>query len=184
MLRSLYLSRPGPEISESRFKSLICEHDDVSFDFQYPDNVLLALQGMLTADQIDNPTYLNSQGDRVRRVLKRGLTTNTTVGTLTRYMSFVRQYFQTGKLDSLEAAILSHERDSGTFSKAGDSGSLIVCPTGEFVALLIGGTSKGTGSSDITYATPFEWVWDLVKAEFPGADLDFDDLEEFLADVA
>lgn len=119
----------------------------------------------------------------MRRVLKRGFTTNTTVGTLTGFMSFVRQYVPTGNMDSLEVAIL-HEQDSGTFSKGGDSGSLIVSTTGEFCALLTGGTNNGTDSSDITYATLFDWVWALVKDEFPGANLDFDNLGEFLADVA
>ena len=40
-------------------------------------------------------------------------------------------------------------------------------------------------SSDITYSTQasFEWVWELVKEEFPGANVCFDDLDEFLADV-
>ncbi|KAI0247604.1 hypothetical protein BJV78DRAFT_1380229 [Lactifluus subvellereus] len=174
----------GPEMSESKLKSLIYQRDDVPSDFKYPDNGLLALRGMLTADQVTNLTNLNFQGDRVRRVLKRGFTTNTTVGTLTRFMSFVRQYFQTGNQESLEVAILSHEQDSGTFSKGGDSGSLIVSSIGEFIALLTGGINKGTDASDITYATLFEWVWDLVKAEFPGANLYFDNFEEFLADVA
>ncbi|CAE6389034.1 unnamed protein product [Rhizoctonia solani] len=174
----------GPEMSEPKLKSLIYQRDDVPSDFKYPDDGLLALRGILTADQVTNPTNLNLQDYRVRRVLKRGFATNTTVGTLTRFMSFVRQYFQTGTQESIEVAILSHEQDSGTFSKAGDSGALIVSTIGEFIALLTGGTSKGTDASDITYATPFERVWDLVQAEFPGANLDFDNLEEFLADVA
>ena len=99
-------------------------------------------------------------------------------------MSFVRQYFPTGNLESLGVSILSHEQDYATFSKGGDSGSLIVSTIGEYLGLLTGGTYSGTDSSDITYATPFDWVWDLVKAEFPGADLNFDNIEEFLADVA
>ena len=179
----LSLSLPGPEMSKYKLESLIYKRDDVLSDFKYPDNGLLALRGMLTANQINNPMNLNLQGDHVRRVLKRGFTTNTTVGTLTRFMLFVRQYFQTGNRDSLEVAILSHEQDLGTFSKGGDSGSIIISTIGEFVALLTGGTNKGTDSSDITYATLFEWVWDLIKAEFPGANLYFDNLEEFLADV-
>ena len=171
-------------MSESKLNSLIYERVDVPSDFKYPDNGLLHLRGMLTADQINNPTNPNLKGDRVRRVLKRGFTTNTTVGTLTKFMSFVRQYFRNSNEESLEVAILSHERDSGTFSKGGDSGSLVVSTIGEFVALLTGGTNKGTDSSDITYATLFEWVWELVKAEYPGANLYFDNLDEFLADVA
>lgn len=73
--------------------------------------------------------------------------------------------------------ILSHEKESGTFSKGGDSGSFIVSARGECVALLTGGTNNGTDGSDITFATPFEWVWELVLKEFPGANLSFDDLE-------
>jgi len=136
---------------------------------------------MLTANKVNNPNSLNFQGDRIRRVLKRGFTTNTTVGTLTGFMSFVRRYFPTGNMESLELAILSHENESGTFAKRGDSGSLIVSPLGEFVGLLTGGTNKGTG---FTFATPFEWVWELVLKEFPGANLYFDDLPAILADVA
>ena len=139
---------------------------------------------MLTADQVNNPNTLNLQGDRIRRVLKRGFTTNTTVGTLTRFMSFVCKYFITGNMESLEVPILSHEHDSGAFSKGGGSGSLIVSATGEFVALLTSGANKGTDGSDVTFATLFEWVWELVKEEFPGANLYFDNLQEFLADVA
>ncbi|KIO23305.1 hypothetical protein M407DRAFT_214897 [Tulasnella calospora MUT 4182] len=174
----------GPELSPSKLKALMYERIDVPSEFKYPENGLLTLGGILTADQVNNPNTLNLQGDRIRRVLKRGFTTNTTVGTLTRFMSFVRKYFVTGSMESLEVPILSHENDSGTFSRGGDSGSLIVSAVGEFVALLTGGTNKGTGGSDITFATLFEWVWGLVKEEFPGANLYFENLEEFLADVA
>jgi hypothetical protein len=178
------LSLLGPEISESQLKSLIYVRDDVPSNFQYPDNGLLFLRGILTIDQLNNPTNLNLQGDRVRRVIKRGLTTNTTVGTLSRFISFVRKYFPTGNQESLEVAILPHEETSGTFSRRGDSGSIIVSTTGEFVALLTGGNNKGTDASDITYATPFEWVWELIRAKYPGANLYFENIEEFLADVA
>ncbi|KAI0262720.1 hypothetical protein BC834DRAFT_925125 [Gloeopeniophorella convolvens] len=175
----------GPGLSPSKLKALMYERIDVPSEFKYPEDGLLTLGGMLTADQVNNPNTLNLQGDRIRRVLKRGFTTNTTVGTLTRFMSFVRKYFPTGNVESLEVPILSHEHDSGTFSKGGDSGSLIVSALGEFVALLTGGTNKGTDAgSDITFATLFEWVWHLVKEEFPDANLYFDNLEEFFADVA
>jgi hypothetical protein len=174
----MYISLPGPELSPSKLKDLMY---DVPPTFKYPEDGLLALRGMLTADQVNNP---NLQGNRVRRVLKRGFTTNTTVGTLSRFISFVRSYPGTGNVGSLEVPILSHEHHSGTFSKAGDSGSLIVSAGGEFVALLTGGTYMGTDGSDITFATLFEWVWDLVKEEFPNANLYFDNLPEFLADVA
>ncbi|KAJ3822737.1 hypothetical protein F5880DRAFT_1483572, partial [Lentinula raphanica] len=168
----------GTILSPAKLKAMMNDCMNVQSDFQYPDNGFLTPRGILTADQIKNPNTSNLQGHRVRRVLKHGYATNTTVGTLTRYMSFVRKYFPTGTLDSLEVPILSHEHGTGTFSSGGDSGSLVVSAHGESVALLTGGTSKGT----ITFATPFEYVWDLVKEEFPGANLYFDNLEEFIAD--
>ncbi|KAG9092620.1 hypothetical protein FS749_015563 [Ceratobasidium sp. UAMH 11750] len=174
----------GPELSPSKLKSLMYERIDVPSEFKYPEDGLLHLRGMLTADQVNNPNSLNLQGDRVRRVIKRGFSTNTTVGTLTRFKSYARKYFSTGNMESLEVPILSHENDSGSFSRGGDSGSTIVSPAGELVALLTGGPTSLTNSSDITYATLFEWIWELVLAEFPGANLYFDDLEAFLADVA
>ena len=38
-------------------------------------------------------------------------------------------------------------------------------------------------SSDITYSTSFDSVWELLLDEFPGANVCFDDLDEFLAEV-
>ena len=99
-------------------------------------------------------------------------------------MSFVRKSFPTGNLESIELPIIPHENETGTFSKGGDSGSTIVSPLGEFVSLLTGGTNKGTDGSDITYSTMFEWVWELVLAEFPGANLYWDDIPAFLAAAA
>lgn len=114
---------------------------------KYPANGLLPLQGMLAADQVNNPNSLNLQGDRIRHIIKRGFTANTTVGTVTRFMSFVFKCFATGNMESLELPVLSHENEAGTFSKGGDSGSLIVSALGEFVGLLTGGTNKGTDDS-------------------------------------
>jgi len=175
----------GPECTPFKLKGLLYERDDVPSGFKYPEDGLLPLQGILTAEQVKNPDTKNLQGNPARRVLKRGFTTNTTVGTVTRFMSFVRKYFPTGNLESLELPIIPHENETGTFSKGGDSGSTIVSPLGEFVSLLTGGTNKGTGGgSDITYSTMFEWVWELVLAEFPGANLYWDDIPAFLAAAA
>lgn len=64
----------------------------------------------------------------VRYVIKRGLTTHTTVGCLTGFESHVRRYFALGigKRDSVEAAILPYDTDHRSFSIPGDSGSVIV----------------------------------------------------------
>ncbi|KAJ7211379.1 hypothetical protein GGX14DRAFT_534701 [Mycena pura] len=169
----------GPEYSPSYLTSLVLERLDAPSNFKYPQYGLLNLRGMLEGEQ----GTVKLQRDAIRRVLKRGFTTKTTVGTLGNFQSFVCKYFliSGGTLESIELPILSHENDTGTFSKGGDSGALIVSPKGEFVGLLTGGASKGTDGSDITYATPFDWVWKLVLEEFPGANLYWDDIAAFLA---
>ena len=56
----------------------------------------------------------------------------------------------------------------------GDSGAFIAGPEAKFTALLTGGTGP-TDSTDITYGTPMWWLWeDVIKPEFPGANLSFD----------
>jgi hypothetical protein len=107
-------------------------------------------------------------------VIKRGFTTLTTVGGLSRFLSHVRRHFATGNIDSVEAAIHPHNNDSGPFSRGGDSGSVIVDALGRFVALLTCGTGK-TDSSDITFGTPMHWLWLLILAKFDGANLYWDD---------
>ena len=123
---------------------LLYQRDGVPSIFKYPDDGLLPLRNILTAQQIIHPDNKSLEGDLVRHAIKRGFTTNTTVGTLTRFMSFVRKYFN---VESLEVPILSYEHNSGTFSGGGDSGSIIVSATGEFVELLTGWTNSGTNGS-------------------------------------
>lgn len=160
------------------------ERIDVPSEFKYPPHGLLHMGGMLTANDVNNPNSLDSQGDRIRRVIKRGFTTNTTVGTLSRFISFVRKYNITGTLESLELAILPHENVTGAYSKGGDSGAMGVSATGAYVGKVSGGTNKGTDGSDITYATLFEYDWQLILEEFPGANLYWDNIPAFLAAMA
>jgi hypothetical protein len=104
----------------------------------------------------------------VRYVIKRGLTTLTTIGCLTGFESHVRRYFALGRRDSVEAAVYPHDNDCSPFSRGGDSGSIIVDGLGKFVALFTGGTGPIDGS-------PMYWLWEITKTEFPGADLYFED---------
>jgi hypothetical protein len=106
----------------------------------------------------------------VRYVIKRGLATLTTVGTLNGFESHTRRYFGLGSLDSVEVAVYPYDSDFIPFSKGGDSGSIVVDANGKFVALLTTGTGS-IHSSDITFASPMHWLWDIIKAEFPDANL-------------
>ncbi|KAJ7584687.1 hypothetical protein C8J56DRAFT_155297 [Mycena floridula] len=167
----------GPEIPRDAFVAMMNDRVDVPSEFKYPQEGLLPVNDMLTVSDIKNPNSKGLIGDRIRHVIKRGFTTKTTVGTLSGFMSHVRWSVAFGRHhDSIEVAILPHDKASGPFSKGGDSGSLIVDALGRAVALLTGGAGV-TDSSDITFGTPMEWVWELIKDEYPGADFYCGDLE-------
>ena len=65
---------------------------------------------------------------------------------------------------------MPYDTHSGAFSQGGDSGSIIVDRLGRFGGFLTGGAGK-TESTDVTYATPFFWLWTLIKAKYPHAHL-------------
>jgi len=143
---------------------------DAPSDFVYPSERLLRLGGILSAEDIRRPDRRDHKNDLVRYVIKRGVTTLTTVGCLNGYESHTRRYFGLSSLDSVEVAVYPYDSNFGPFSRGGDSGSIIVDANGKFVALLTAGTGS-TYSSDITFASPMHWLWDIIRAEFPGANL-------------
>ena len=68
----------------------------------------------------------------------------------------------------MEWAILPYDK-SDVFSAHGDSGAIIFDGQGRIGGVLTGGAGK-TDSTDVTYATPFYWLFDeRIKAHFPNA---------------
>ena len=91
-------------------------------DFDYPADRLLKLRGILSAEEIRKPNNRNHKNEPMRYVIKRGLTTLTTIGCLTGFDSHVRRYFALGTRNSVEAAIYPYNDDFCPFSKGGDFG--------------------------------------------------------------
>jgi len=174
MASNLTVHIPGPEIDAAKFISLMYPPIDAPSDFNYPAERLLELRGILSAEEMRTPNNKNHKGDPMRYVIKRGHTTLTTIGCLTGFESHVRRYFALGSREPVEVAVYPYDNDFGPFSRGGDSGSIIVDALGRFVALLTGGTGP-TDSSDITFGSPVYWLWEIIKAEFPGANLYIND---------
>lgn len=147
---------------------------DAPSDFDYPDERLLKLRSILSTEEIRTPNNKDHKNESMRYVIKRGHTTLTTIGCLSGFESHVRRYFTLGGQDSVEVAVYPYDNNSGPFSRGGDSGSIIVDALGKFVALLTAGTGP-TNSSDITFGSPMYWLWGVIEAQFPGANLYFED---------
>ena len=154
--------------------SLLHPRYDTPSEFDYPEDRLYLLRTILAAAQIREPNSQDIKGDPTRFVIKRGHTTLTTVGRLNGFESHQRRYSLFGNFDSVEAAVYPYDNNSGPFSRGGDSGAAIVGVNNDIVAQLTSGAGP-TDSSDITYGTPMEWLWNVViKGEFPNAVLFFE----------
>ncbi|KAH9005357.1 hypothetical protein EDB83DRAFT_755181 [Lactarius deliciosus] len=140
--------------------------------FQYPYGRLLQLQGVVEEDELRHPTMLDANGEACIMVVKSGNSTGVTIGRTTGIMSFVREDFEDGThKTSMELPIYPYSQEDGAFSAPGDSGSIIADGKGRIVGLLTGGAGKTDSTkSDVTYASPFFWVFDeRIKASFPDA---------------
>ncbi|KAJ7602542.1 hypothetical protein B0H17DRAFT_1222761 [Mycena rosella] len=103
----------------------------------------------------------------------RGNATNTTIGRANGVFSIVRDYFQDMSINqtSMEWGIINYDSKSEVFSN-----QAIRAPVTADIRGRIGGclpaVSGKTKSSDITYATPFWWLLERIKANgFPDAHL-------------
>ncbi|KAK0207441.1 hypothetical protein IW262DRAFT_1450873 [Armillaria fumosa] len=102
-------------------------------------------------------------------VTKCSYATNTTIGRANGVFSIVRDYFQDMSIyqTSTEWGIINYDSKSEVFSEPGDSGSVIADIRGRIGGMLTGGSGR-TKSSDMTYATPFWWLLERIKANgFP-----------------
>jgi hypothetical protein len=131
----------------------------------------LPLQGIAKDDELRHPTMHDKNGEPCLLVIKNGTSTGITIGRASGMMSFVREYFPSGKHETfIQLAIYPYDQKDGAFSAPGDSGSIIVDPnTRRIVGLLTGGAGN-TEDTDVTYVTPFYWLWDeRIKMQFPNA---------------
>ena len=106
-------------------------------------------------------------------VVKSGSATGTTLGRVNGIFSIVRDYFTDMSVNqtSMEWVIINYNSKLEVFSGPGDSGLIVADIHGRIGGMLTGGSGK-TKSSDMTYATPFWWLLQRIKANgFPNAHL-------------
>jgi len=153
----------GTKIPSYEFQELMFPHPENRHRFKYPANRLMKVQGIISDNEISNPTMLDENGDPCLFVMKRGYTTGLTLGRANNIHSFVRNYFDNGATQtSREWPICPYNKRLAPFSSQGDSGAAIVDCQGRIGGLLTGG-GGGTDSTDITYATPISFIMDSLK---------------------
>jgi len=138
--------------------------------FDFPDNRLLKLQGTIPEEEMCHPPMLDRNGEPHLMVIKNGSATGVTIGRANGIKSFVRESIDGNSQISKEWPIIPCETKS-VFSAPGDSGAAIVDGQGRVGGLITGG-SGDTESSDITYATPINFLLKSIKANgYPNAHL-------------
>ncbi|EKM48708.1 uncharacterized protein PHACADRAFT_52020, partial [Phanerochaete carnosa HHB-10118-sp] len=109
--------------------------------FEYPDDYLLKLKGIIHDEEMKHPASSDENNDRCLMVIKRGRATGLTIGRANEICSYVREgYSKYGVYGtSKEWTIIPCDSKHGPFSLAGDSGSVIVDGQGRIGGLLTGG---------------------------------------------
>ena len=148
----------GTKIPPEKMTRMLNPNVQNRHKFCYPTDRLLSLRGILPISEMTQPKMLDKDGNPCILVLKRGMKTGVTVGIANQISSYSRSYFDDGtRIIAKEWPILSYSKEMGPFSQPGDSGALIVDATGQLGGLLTGGSGL-TETSDITYATPLEFL--------------------------
>ncbi|KAF9235843.1 hypothetical protein BU15DRAFT_89406 [Melanogaster broomeanus] len=165
----------GTKLTPYEFTFKCFARGDANWEFVYPPDRLLPLSGTITASDelMHTPDMWDSNGDPCLSVVKSGSATDTTLGRANGVFSIVRVYFIDMSVHetSMEWAIINYDSKSEVFSEPGDSGSIIADIHGRIGGMLTGGSGK-TDSSDMTYATPFWWLLQRIRANgFPNAHL-------------
>jgi len=128
---------------------------------------------IISDDLMHHPDMWDSDGELCLLVVKNGNATGTTIGRANGIFSIVRDYFNDPSINqtSMEWGIINYDSKSEVFSKPGDSGSIIADIRGRIGGMLTGGSGK-TESFDMTYATPFWWLLERIRANgFPNVHL-------------
>ena len=134
---------------------------------KYPVQCLLKLQDVVGEDELRHPTVLDKRRLESFFVLKDGNATGFTMGRASGFESFVREYDNNViRSTSMMMAIHPYCQEDGKFSAPGDSGSVVADRDGRIVGILTGGAGN-EGNYDVSYATPYYWLEERIKAAFP-----------------
>ncbi|KAF8970307.1 hypothetical protein BDZ97DRAFT_1753925 [Flammula alnicola] len=150
--------------------------------FTWPGNRLLKLSGPIPQAEMRHPPMSDPDGEACITVLKRGRTTDVTVGkATTNFVSYTRNLYLSepdSERDGTAAAAASKalaviplDKECGPFAAKGDSGAVVVDGVGRIAGILTGGGGGGANDAcDVAYVTPIEFIMEVVHKFEPLAD--------------
>jgi hypothetical protein len=152
----------GTTISPEKISEWMYPHITNPPSFKYPPNRLLRISGVVPDSELWNlsPRTVDHNDDPCIMVIKRGHTSDLTVGRLNNIRSFTRYLDRFAGIEngiSKEVVVLPRDSKLGAFSCCGDSGSAVVDGKGRLVGLITGG-SGDTEVSDCTYVTSISFI--------------------------
>ncbi|KAJ3912719.1 hypothetical protein F5877DRAFT_53614 [Lentinula edodes] len=161
----------GPKGGPDEFY-IQCFSDNWQFAHD-PLERLLPLESIIPDSLMHTPDMWDVNHEPCLVVVKNGNATGTTYGRANGPFSIVRTYFLDMSIHqtSMEWGIMNYGYKVGVFSEPGDSGSIIADLRGRIGGMITGGAGHTKGS-DLTYATPFWWLLERIKANgFPDVHL-------------
>ncbi|EPE03597.1 hypothetical protein F503_01855 [Ophiostoma piceae UAMH 11346] len=152
----------------SEVNRLLNPHLRNEHKFEFPQNGLLRISGVIPLAEIRRPTMYDKDGENCLLVGKRGAVSGLTWGSPLELESTVRNCLPNGStFISNEWAIHgSLQKKTVPFSAGGDSGAAVFDTRGRLGGFVTRGTSPDLGLTvDITYATPAELVLADIEEE-------------------
>lgn len=133
--------------------------------FRFPRGSLFKLEGQVPEHDVHNLPMLDNKGEPCLVVFKNGAKTGITVGKANDVASYTRVYHQNLYQESREWAIITTNKNSGSFSCKGDSGSCVADVYGRVGGILTcGTTSIFNDKCDVTYVTPISFIMKTLRA--------------------
>ena len=140
-------------------------YDHLGYDIS--EDMLLPLKGYVTESELRSPPDTDANNNKALLAVKNGRTTGTTFGRVNGLESITRTGTSHPALELIVCGYDKAKDQKVAFSELGDSGAIVAGRDGRVIGLLTGGRGP-TGSTDLSYVTPYYALKEVLDHKFPG----------------
>jgi hypothetical protein len=128
----------------------------------YPGDHLLGLRGIITDEEMRNPTMYDQNNDPRIMAIKRGRTTGLAVGRANDTLSYTRNYLSDNDFGVPRSGLFCPSTRGPASSLPRATQAVVVDGAGRTGGVLTGGGGT-TDSSDLSYVTPIDFVLKIIR---------------------